>query len=233
LRIHADELEDQAAIVRVGQTIRVTDDVTGLVQTCAGGDPTVHNIDFIVFFVDADGAGIFISLAGGRLAPGASPERSATPEIEVRIGTVVNALPGNIGVGGSRKADGISVRTGDGVGLIDLNRDQDGDADVSFDRRIVGVLIRGGKGADLLSGSGITRARGPSLSVYAGPGNDRIFGGAAGDILYGRAGRDVIAGRSGADEIDCGPGNDVARTDARDHVVRCESRRAERPFALL
>ena len=235
LRIRATDLEDLAAVNRAGDDIRVRDDRTGILHACGGLGgpvPTVHNVDLITFVAEADGAGIFVSLAGGRFAPGASPEPSSVaPEIEMAFRSVA-PLPGNIGIGGSQRSDRVSVSTGDDNVLINLNRDQDRDADVTFDRRIVGVLLRGGKGADVFNGAGITRPRGPSLSVYAGPGNDRIFGGAAGDILYGRAGRDVIAGMGGADEVDCGPGNDLARIEPGDHVTRCETERAERALSF-
>ena len=223
LKIRAGEIEDQAAVVRRGQRIRVTDDRTGAPVSCSGGTATITNIDRIVFMAAADGAGLFISLAGGQFEPGATTT-GRSPEIEITAMSLAR-FPGNIGIGGSRGADGISIanRAPGGRTRVNLDTFSDSLPNLTFPSPVVGILVRGGRGNDAIAGSGIgTRL---SLSAYAGPGRDRVLGGASTDLLFGRSGADIIDGRGGADELDCGPGNDFARVEPRDRVTGCERRR--------
>jgi Ca2+-binding RTX toxin-like protein len=46
-------------------------------------------------------------------------------------------------------------------------------------------------------------------NVFAGHGNDVIFGSASGNVLHGNLGNDVIEGGLGQDTVDGGPGNDT------------------------
>ena len=231
LEIRADEIEDQAAIVRRGQLIVVKDDRTGIPTACTNRAPTTINVDRIVFIAAADGAGLFVSLAGGPFEPGASPI-DPTSEIKIQARSLVR-FPGNIGVGGTRGGNDFSVHTHRRTGRHQVNLDHEDDRmrDLVFPRSVVGLLIRSGRGSDFIYASDL-RSR-LSLSVYAGPGGDGILGGPGADILFGGAGADFIRGRGGADEIDCGAGRtDLARIEKRDRVVRCENRRAERPLAF-
>jgi len=227
LVIHGGEIEDLAAVARRGERVRVTDDQTGQPITCSGPPATVHNVDRIRFFADADGAGVFVSQAGGLLAPGASPEPSAD---EIEIVFVLNTgLPGNLGVSGTRSADHIRLRHNIGGVGISLNQQEDNDAEIQLPRKIVSVLLRTGRGADRVVTQEFTRYD-PSLSVYSGPGNDRVVGGAMPDFIFGRAGRDYISAGGGADEVDCGPARDTAVRAGRDRFTGCERiRRAATP----
>jgi len=60
--------------------------------------------------------------------------------------------------------------------------------------------------------------------LYGRSGNDGLRGGPGRDILDGGPGNDTIQARDGGrDEVRCGPGNDLALVDRRDHVARdCE-----------
>ena len=76
----------------------------------------------------------------------------------------------------------------------------------------VGCTIRGGVGADTISGG----PRGDRIhggegddSIDGGDGNDEIVGGLGNDYLRGGTGADRIVGGDGADDIDGGLGNDV------------------------
>ena len=233
LKIRATEIEDQVAIVRSGQEIRITDDRTGAPQACVDGVPTVHNIDAIRFLAAADGAGLFVSLAGGPFAPSARP--ASAREIAISLHSVVE-FPGNVGVGGTRGSDEFTVWSSSSVDRrrrINLDADADSNADISFPPGIVGVLVRGGAGADRVNAAHV-RVRQLSLSMYAGPGADRLVGGPAGDIIFGRAGRDSLRGGPGRDELDCGPGRDRAVNEGADSLTGCVVvRRAKRALFSL
>lgn len=230
LEIKADEIEDQVAIVRRGRVLAVTDDRTGTRIACTGPDPTVFNIDRVLFIAAADGAGLFVSLAGGRFEPGAT-RSEPSPEIEIQARTFVR-FPGNIGIGGLRGADSISVSSQrrSRRHLVNFDRRSDDADDLVFPASVVGLLVRGGRGDDTIAGSRLLYPL--SLSVFAGPGRDRVIGGPGPDLLFGRAGADFLRGGAGRDELDCGPGNDVARSEMRDFVTRCETRRPERMLAF-
>ena len=219
LFVDADEIEDQAAVVRQGMSIRVTDDQTGAEVSCSGGVPTVENLDTIQFRAAADGAGIFVSLAGGPFAPGAS-RVGDSPEIQIRVRAA--HFPGNVGIGGSRRADRFRIGHGSLINWVNFDPGADTHPDFLFPDSIVGALFRGGAGSDVINGRKLRSPAGLSLSVYAGPGRDRIFGGAATDFLSGRAGGDFIAGGRGADEVDCGQGRDAAVRQGRDRFTGCE-----------
>lgn len=114
-----------------------------------------------------------------------------------------------------------------------------------------GVVGHGGRGSDVLVGSGfdefdlprrhkLTGGAGRDLLLgYAGDdelrgggGNDSLHGGKGGDLISGGTGRDFLEGdersdrlraRDGArDTVDCGRGTDRAATDRRDRRKHCE-----------
>jgi hypothetical protein len=232
LIIRGDGIEDQAALVRRGNLIVVTDDRTGESRPCQGQQATVRNINSITFNAAADGAGLFVSLAGGPFAPGAQPPGTSDPSRNIRIEfRSVVRFPGNVGVGGTRRGDVFEVVTpppGRGFNGINLDADDDDQEDLVFlARGMVGALLRTGAGADRISGARLKRRI--SLSVYAGAGADRIVGGPMTDFLLGGRGADRIKGRGGADEVGCGLGFDFARAGPNDRLTGCE--RVLRPAA--
>jgi len=89
-----------------------------------------------------------------------------------------------------------------------------------------GDLIDGGPGNDVLDGGNAQQADYGVYDdvLYGRSGNDGLRGGPGRDILDGGPGNDTIQARDGGrDEVRCGPGNDLALVDRRDHVARdCE-----------
>jgi hypothetical protein len=114
-----------------------------------------------------------------------------------------------------------------------------------------GVVGHGGRGSDVLVGSGfdtfdlprrhkLTGGAGRDLLLgYAGDdelrgggGNDSLHGGKGGDLLNGGTGRDFIEADEGSDRVrardgrrdtvDCGRGTDRAATDRGDRRKHCE-----------
>ena len=227
LKIAGEEIEDQAAIRRLGQLIRVTDDRTGAPVSCSGLAPTTINIDRIVFVAEADGAGLFVSLGGGKFEPGAT-NTGQSSEIQI-VSQARTRFPGNIGIGGTPRGDHFSMSRMNPGALtrVNLDRAEDQAANFLISSSVIGLLVRSGRGSDTISAAGI-RGQRLSLSVYAGPGRDRVIGGPGPDLLFGRRGADFIRSREGPDEVGCGPGNDVALIERRDRTTGCESRRIDR-----
>ena len=78
------------------------------------------------------------------------------------------------------------------------------------DRAVVGNLlrlpaidVRGGLGADTLE-SVLAH-----VTLYGGPGSDRLIGGSRADVISGKRGADFIRGRGGADRLSGGRGADL------------------------
>jgi Ca2+-binding RTX toxin-like protein len=64
------------------------------------------------------------------------------------------------------------------------------------------VYARGGDDSICVVGTG-------PVTVYAGPGYDRIFGGAGADVVFAGRGADRVSGGKGADRLYGGSGRDV------------------------
>lgn len=77
-------------------------------------------------------------------------------------------------------------------------------ADFSASTSTAALTLKGGAGADVLTG---------------GLGNDTIEGGAGADTLIGGAGNDTISGGAGADLIDAGSGNDTVNGGAGADII--------------
>lgn len=128
---------------------------------------------------------------------------------------------------------------------VDFQGDPDDGAPGEGDR--VGrdiEVVRGGKGADRITGNGdrnyIDGDRGAD-TLAGGGGNDELVGGpdrdTASDRLLGDAGDDKIDGTAGPDQIDGGPGRDTVsgkegndKVDTRDEhadIVHCGTGRDE------
>ena len=112
----------------------------------------------------------------------------------------INVKLASDGRGNLSTARSIGIETilaGGGDDIVDLT---------SADYAIIGVLIDGGAGNDVLWGNG------GDDRLVGGTGNDKLFGGGGGDTLNGGAGADVFQytkGGSGADTIeDFSPGSD-------------------------
>ena len=66
----------------------------------------------------------------------------------------------------------------------------------------IGRTLKGGNGADVLSGGG------GNDTVYGGNGDDQLSGGRGDDTLYGENGSDRLSGGDGKDVLSGGQGND-------------------------
>jgi Ca2+-binding RTX toxin-like protein len=88
--------------------------------------------------------------------------------------------------------DGFEVNAGGGADSVLLA------ADVP-----VPATLRGGAGADTLSGGGAND------KILGGPGTDLLFGRRGNDWIFGGPGRDRLVGGPGNDQLRGGPGKDV------------------------
>jgi hypothetical protein len=185
---------------------------------CAGGTPTVTNIDKIeiapgeadryVLIVDVSGqrlandkGDVIAANAGGPFGPGATHEASGS-EIEITEQPSPKDEPLLKFVGGK---DGDSVTAGrlksGGVGL-NLNSTADGkhrDVDLEAGPGSSGVKLLGNGGDDRLSGAG-------DGAGFAGPLRAEDY-----FLMIGGDGDDVLLGHPGTDAVDAGPGNDLIR----------------------
>ncbi|HEX3238570.1 MAG TPA: hypothetical protein VHR18_00355 [Solirubrobacterales bacterium] len=207
-------------IYRQGDAIVVSNNADLDPAVCAGGAPTVTNIDRIEYSTEA---GVpFINYSGdGPLAPGASPE---TGPAEIEISIEEGYEPKALNISGT--ADGEEILVGQ-LGRNKVGVDLDGDplaaaatkdADVTIavpERDELAVRIAGRGGDDNLSalgGPGFTgKLAAERLTMAGGPGNDTLSGGPGRDLLRGDDGDDLLFGGLGRDRLSVGPGSDVAR----------------------
>lgn len=226
-----------AEIRRAGDRIEVTRD-KGTRVGC-GGSPSVTNTDRIKL-VTKNLSAVDISLAGGPLAPGATPEPASSSEIEITINgegfvslvggpgpdhfrytairgqTAVNADPGpedddaDVILNPSFLSLFFSVIGGGGADRVDVPDD------------LVGVLGRvdwqvnayGGADDDTLIGGPGGIFGGARLD--GGPGDDLLLGGAMGDSIYPGPGTDSVKAFGGPDKV-------IMRPDGRRDRINCGS----------
>jgi Ca2+-binding RTX toxin-like protein len=212
-------------IVRSGADIQVID--RGTILTCAGGTSTVTNTDSVN--VDDNSSGsprVTISLAGGPFAPGIAKE--ASPEIEFNVDLGTGSLADAFTIRGSAGSDHIGLGLfGAGGAFANLNANEavGRDADVTFGNADI-VTVRGGGGADTISGRNAPEFDGPfpdPLGIRGGGGPDVLKGGTGenairgqgeSDLMVGGAERDVIRGGDGGDQAAARAGRDSVRGDA-------------------
>jgi hypothetical protein len=186
---------------------------------------TVTNTDQIVIRGTEIDESFTIDLKGGAFAPGAAPEASGTPEIELVLTTSAGRDQLSI-LGGATNdtlrvgQQGSALLTGDSD--IDLTADYDPNADGGLD-------IDGGIGDDFVTGRGapnlgLAGAEFP-VSLRGGDGNDTVIDGLGkpgvqladgeNDLVSGGFGNDLlfVDDGKGADFVDGGGGDDKAVTD--------------------
>lgn len=89
----------------------------------------------------------------------------------------------------------------------------------SFSAPLARKFIWGTSGDDWLGGTGHTTETTPR-AIYAGDGNDWLYGALGNDWLYGENGNDVLFGNAGNDYLHGGAGNDqLAGGDGSDRLV--------------
>lgn len=207
-------------VYRQGDAIVVSNNADFDPAVCAGGAPTVTNIDRIEYST-VDGVP-FINYGGdGPLAPGASPE-SGPAEIEISISEGYD--PKVLNVAGTAAAEEILVgQLGRNAVGVDLNADplggaasRDADVTIAVPERAELVARIVGRGGDdnlsALGGPGFTDpVSGERLTMAGGPGDDTLSGGPFRDLLSGDEGNDLLFGGRGRDRLYVGPGSDLAR----------------------
>jgi Ca2+-binding RTX toxin-like protein len=196
---------DSPEVVREGDEIVVREYLKPP-TVCSGGVPTVLNTDTVTVRLLGGFPDVFVMLAGGRFATGATPEPEGASEIEVEIRgegyVVVNgtAGPDTFQWGrGSRYFGGLNLNPGEAG---------DQDVDVTTANEFAPLNARGLAGNDTITTSPSVIA--PAYtSASGGPGDDHLSAGRnAGGRLEGDAGDDVLIGGPLADGFVGGPGND-------------------------
>jgi Ca2+-binding RTX toxin-like protein len=213
-----DQSNDVTHVYREGDEIVVFNNADSDPTTCAGGTPTVFDVDRIEYST-TNGTPYFNYIGGGALAPGATPEASGS-EIEVSLREAYT--PGILNVGGSAASESIVAgRTGArGVG-INLNAQADGanqDADYvleATDPNQAYVRITGKAGNDHIADIGGPGFTGPlatdHVNLAGGGGNDTLIGGPHSERLRGDEGNDVFLAGAGDDRLTIGAGHDLVK----------------------
>jgi hypothetical protein len=212
---------DAVAIARSGDRIAVGDDRTITPVHCAGGTPTVANVDTIHFDGET-GTALAIDERQGPFAPGATDEGGAGSEIEFQI----DWDDGFLAVTGTPQGNDFGFGAMPGQLGLDLNAGL-GPPDVAAALgNVAGVVARGGDGRDTLTAGGGPGFAGPFASdvAFEGKGGrDRLTGGPLQDDLHGGKGKDRIDARDRArDTVHCGRGTDRVEANRRDELAGCE-----------
>jgi hypothetical protein len=178
--------------------------------------PTVHNTDQIVVRTDPDeSTDVNISLEGGPLGPGATPEGDGTPEIETRIESSAGE---EVQFVGGPESDWLRFGTHGGVQGVNLNAQEEPatpDVDATtilsppsppFEDDWPGAWARTGAGNDKVTTDG-------------GPEFDSPLEGAV--IEQGGTGDDALSATSTRfTGLNGGPGNDTISAEGRYTIVR-------------
>jgi hypothetical protein len=199
--------------------------------TC-NATPTVHNTDAIRVFMDGqEETELDISLEGGSLAPGATPEVDGSPEIEISVEHLTSFH--SVGFTGGPENDWFRFGSGSDLAGVNLNAQAEStsaDVDATFtpstdpesDPSLPAGFARMGAGDDVVTDSGGPEFEGsyPVFAAFGGPGSDTLTAtnplftfmkGGGGDdrIQVGDGKRNVITGGGGRDTIISGAhGND-------------------------
>lgn len=215
------EIVDQARsvtlIYRKGDEIVVSNNRDSGATTCAGGTPTVFNLDRVEY---STATGVpFLNYGGsGAFAPGASPEPGGD---EIEISIAESYRPKVLNVAGTAASERIEVgqlgRRALGVNL-DAQLDESAqDADVSIEAEPGETFVRvtAKDGDDTISALGGPAFTGPAiaerLALNGGDGDDLLLGGPYRDFLSGDEGDDRLLGGRGRDNLAAGPGRDLAK----------------------
>jgi hypothetical protein len=199
--------------------------------------PTVQNTDKITVRIDADEiVDLDVSLEGGPLAPGATPEADGISEIEVEIQQLTD-FGHTVRFVGTQGPDWFRFGTGGGTPFtpaVNLNA-QDEEAAPDPDAALIplpgpgpsagfslpGLVLAPGGGDDRVTTAGGPEFQAPSPFaplISGGPGNDTLStvgsewsttkGGSGSDLIQAGTGRNLLFGGGGADTIVGGPNRD-------------------------
>jgi Ca2+-binding RTX toxin-like protein len=221
-----DQSNDVTHVYREGDEIVVFNNADRDPTTCAGGTPTVFDIDRIEYST-TNGTPYFNYIGAGALAPGATPEASGS-EIEVSLREAYT--PGILNVGGSAAGESIVAgRIGAHEVGINMNAQADGanqDADYvleATDPAQVYVRITGKAGNDHIADIGGPGFTGPlttdHVNLAGGGGNDTLIGGPHSGRLRGDEGDDVFLAGAGDDRLTIGAGHDLVKAGEGDDRI--------------
>lgn len=197
---------------------------------CAGGEPTLTNVDHVRIVTDLSGF-VVVDLVAGPLAPGATDEGDGSSEIEIAVAGTF----GNVLVRGGTRPDRFTVSWAQRNGRLgaNLNPRQDDDLDLTASE-YTALGFAGGEGDDRFFVEPASPRAADEFEGYlfilGGPGDDAILGGLGrygeleggkGDDLVraGAAGGELMGG-PGNDELHAGPGGaDLEGGDGDDRLV--------------
>ena len=228
-------------------------------QSCTGATATVHNTDTIRVLMEAQEQTNFdISLEGGPLAPGATPEPDGTSEIETSIEDLTSFH--SIGFIGGPGSDRFRFGTTQATAGVNLNAQEEAtspdvdatlspSSDPASDPSLPAATAVMGAGDDVVTDSGGPEFTGsfPVLAVNGGAGNDTVIttnpvfdfikGAGGNDLIQGGNGRNVVFGGGGSDrivtgdhgdDVDPGKGSDVAILGGGFDIVASHDRTRDR-----
>lgn len=171
----------------------------------------VDSVDRVV--IKAEGSNVAVDERGGRLGPGATPERNGSEiEIDVREVDVFSLYRGS-----RDSVTRIGVGPGDTVGF-NLNPAGDGghgDPDVLMSKdELRRIKVLAGEGDDLIDARRLTgipdnQIGFPVIRLNGGPGRDALLGGREAEVLHDGPGDDLVRAAGGDDQVEFGPGHDT------------------------
>lgn len=237
--------EDSLALRRVGDEIRVDNLIfeeqisgepvltnSGKALQCAGGTPTVTNVDQITYASGVNvGPRLEIDQRQGAFAPGATDEGDGSSEIEIDVKQVSSIV-----IGGTTAPDVIYGGRFQGASGVNLNGQEPApDIDLTFPRKLESMTAIGLAGADSISFAGGPGLSGPLQGPFAlsgnllgGKGADRLIGGPTVDGLTGGSGNDLLRSGGGDDGLAPGAGRDRAFGGAGSDIFFAKDRRQDR-----
>jgi hypothetical protein len=181
--------------------------------------PTVHNTDQVVVRTDPDeSTDVNISLEGGPLGPGATPEADGSSEIETRV----ESSPGEeVKFVGGSEGDWFRFGTTGGAEGVNLNA-QDEPATPDVDATMILAPPSPPSEDDWPGAWARTGAGNDAVTTDGGPEFDGPIGGAI--IEQGGAGDDALSASSGRfTGLNGGPGNDTISAAGRYTIIRAGS----------
>ena len=248
------KLPEETVALRVAANgrIRVSDDRRIKRLRCAGGGPTVTNVDRIAYKAPPRAENTNLAVVTPEaFGPGTTPREQGGDGIEI----TATGRSISFGAIGTESRDVITAGESEGATLIEFGAEPEGGADATIRAKNITLLAQLNGGDDEFLGDGGALFPSPmlkaSVSAYGGEGADRITGGrytdyldggpgvdelrgsGGPDILSGGPGSDLLDGGNGRDELDaidrrmdsvvCGPGTDHADLDLIDNDLGCET----------
>ncbi|MCB0871040.1 MAG: hypothetical protein KDB52_09425 [Solirubrobacterales bacterium] len=209
--------ESVTVIPGPGQNIQVRDDRKRKSIRCAGGRPTLVNIDQVNLTVDrkASDSSIYIAQAP-KFNPGATPVEEGGKGITF----IARGYSYGFGIGGTAGNDAIWLGERDGVSGINFFQDGEFNSNLKseidafvYAKKSLEMRVRAGLEYDMVIAKPNyqTPFDGPlrvPVSLYGEEGRDQLWGGNGSDLIDGGPGGDFLMGYAGSDHFVGGPGRD-------------------------